>query len=297
MRAHPEKPMEGVRFTLTNRDPEIVEQFLKLVVGNAERWADEGWGGYFSTRTSLSLLLGTSMLDHRQAEESMKPLLDFAHHHGVINTLNVTSYRGFGEFTQDLVKSGFLDISRAATNIAMSSRIVPRENFEGTANKAKLVEVLNDMTLVRARHSSMPPFFLVCITGPNTYSRHLPKTDQKGGAGYASVTPAWRAGLWHVVYTQTWGAASDPSAVRDTWEQTGQVMDPLRQLTPKGGAYFNEADLFEPDPVGAFWGTENYARLLTIKKDLDPDNLMTVHQGIGWEKRDPRYSCYPKPQA
>ncbi|KAF9894812.1 hypothetical protein FE257_004433 [Aspergillus nanangensis] len=175
----------------------------------------------------------------------------------------------------------------------MSSRIVPRENFQGPASKSELVDVLNDI----ASHSLMTSLFLVCITAPTTYSHHLPKSDQKNGPGYSSVTPAWRNGLWHVVYIQSWKEAPSPSAVRDIWEQTGQIMDPLRYLTPKGGAYFNEADSFEPDPVGAFWGTENYARLLAIKKDLDPDNLMTVHQGVGWDEQNPRYSCYPKPHA
>ncbi|KAF9886719.1 hypothetical protein FE257_011096 [Aspergillus nanangensis] len=209
LHAHAEKPMEAVE--------------------NAERWADEGWGGYFSIQKRISLLLGTSMLNHKEAEKSMKPLLDFVHYHGVINTQNVTSYHGFREFTLDMAKSGLLNINRIVADVAMSSRIVPRGNFENTLNKkGNLIEVLNNITLARARYSSAPPLFLVCITAPTTYSQHLQKIDQKGGAGYSSVTPAWRDGLWHVVYTQTWSKTSNPSAVLDIWEQTHQIMNPLR---------------------------------------------------------------------
>jgi len=32
----------------------------------------------------------------------------------------------------------------------------------------------------------------------------------------------------------------------------------------------------------SFWGV-NYARLLAIKKKVDPDNLFRVHHGIGSE--------------
>lgn len=42
-------------------------------------------------------------------------------------------------------------------------------------------------------------------------------------------------------------------------------MDPIRAITPGAGAYQNEADVYEPDPIGSFWGEKNYARLLAIK--------------------------------
>jgi hypothetical protein len=70
-------------------------------------------------------------------------------------------------------------------------------------------------------------------------------------------------------------------------------MNPLREFTPDGGAYQNEADAFETDPVGSFWGEENYARLLRIKKEVDPMNILSVHNGVGWDTGDERFRCYP----
>lgn len=70
-------------------------------------------------------------------------------------------------------------------------------------------------------------------------------------------------------------------------------MNPLREFTPGAGAYQNEADTFEPDYVESFWGRENWNRLMRIKKEVDPDNLLTVHQGVGWDPKDSRYRCYP----
>lgn len=58
-------------------------------------------------------------------------------------------------------------------------------------------------------------------------------------------------------------------------------------------AYLNEADIFETDPVNTFWGAKNYERLVGIKKELDPGNLLTCWDCIGWDPTDERYGCYP----
>jgi capsule polysaccharide modification protein KpsS len=56
---------------------------------------------------------------------------------------------------------------------------------------------------------------------------------------------------------------------------------------------YQRGGTFEPNFEQSFWGTENYRRLLDIKRDIDPDNLLTVHQGVGYEEEDMRYQCYP----
>jgi FAD/FMN-containing dehydrogenase len=61
-----------------------------------------------------------------------------------------------------------------------------------------------------------------------------------------------------------------------------RAMKIIRNATPGSGAYPNEADYFEPDWQRSFWGV-NYARLLAIKRKVDPDNIFRVHHGIGSE--------------
>jgi hypothetical protein len=68
---------------------------------------------------------------------------------------------------------------------------------------------------------------------------------------------------------------------------TKDILGPLREVTPGGGTYGNEAEINEPDWQFAFWGT-NYQRLLEIKKKWDPNGLLYVHHGVGseeWEVR------------
>lgn len=62
-----------------------------------------------------------------------------------------------------------------------------------------------------------------------------------------------------------------------------QVLGPLREVSPLGGTYGNEAYVDEPDWHDAFWG-RNYPRLLAIKKEVDPTGLFYVHHGVGSEE-------------
>jgi hypothetical protein len=77
-------------------------------------------------------------------------------------------------------------------------------------------------------------------------------------------------------------------------EVANQAGNILRALAPASGAYQNEADVFEPDPIDSFWGSANYAKLLAYKKQIDPKNLFTCWGCIGWKGSDSRYSCYPQ---
>jgi hypothetical protein len=80
------------------------------------------------------------------------------------------------------------------------------------------------------------------------------------------VNPAWRGSLWEVVYAG--GCVQGiPQALQDAVTQNVHVgMDKLRQITPGGGCYVNEADYLEEDWQTAFFGS-NYNRLLRLRTD------------------------------
>ena len=62
----------------------------------------------------------------------------------------------------------------------------------------------------------------------------------------------------------------------------GNVMGELRKVAPARAAYVSESNFFEKDWQHSYWGT-NYARLLAIKRQYDPDGLFFVHHGVGSE--------------
>ena len=91
-----------------------------------------------------------------------------------------------------------------------------------------------------------------------------------------SVTPAWRDAVWHMCLgagwdTQTANITVQNSVIAGISELTGN----LRSLIPNSGAYFNEADLLEPDWQESFFGTENYKRLQMIKTSVDPGGIFS----------------------
>ena len=55
----------------------------------------------------------------------------------------------------------------------------------------------------------------------------------------------------------------------------------LREVTPESGAYWNEADRYEPNWEQSFWGVDNYKKLKAIKQKYDPNGTFQVWNGVG----------------
>lgn len=256
--------------------------------------SSEGFGGYFVPgATSPLIALMSPLMDEIQTRTSLKPLIDFTNRQGNLSVLSTVLSAPYYDIYSNYLKNALEDSSGVAA--AQSSRLIPMHNFIGNASQNLLITTLIDILENSNTTSSVPiqPLF-INIVGPVLYN--LPASDLPNGPGFASVTPAWRTSPWHVIHQRLWdpadttvgGAGSYANAYRLAQEATAD----LRALVPDGGSYQNEADVNEPDPVGMFWGKENYARLLGIKKVVDPGNLFMVHQGVGWDSEDERFVCY-----
>ena len=88
-----------------------------------------------------------------------------------------------------------------------------------------------------------------------------------------SVTPAWRDAVWHECIGAGWDSSANITAQESVITGVSQLTNYWRELIPDSGAYFNEADLLEPDWQESFWGLANYARLQAIKKTVDPNGV------------------------
>ena len=78
------------------------------------------------------------------------------------------------------------------------------------------------------------------------------------------------------------GHEPDAERARKSAQAIGRAIGELRALVPGAGSYVAESNYFEADWQQAFWGS-NYARLLTVKRQVDPDGLFNVHHGVGSE--------------
>ncbi|KAL2168717.1 hypothetical protein VTG60DRAFT_6888 [Thermothelomyces hinnuleus] len=123
------------------------------------------------------------------------------------------------------------------------------------------------------------------------------------GAGSFMIGHMWSAG--HGLPKERWGEGSvnprfrnvvdklitivpvagnaplaDKTAAQD--KLTNVVDAALREASPNGCAYINEADPYEPNWQQAFWG-DNYPRLLEIRKKYDPDGVFYAISTPGTE--------------
>jgi FAD/FMN-containing dehydrogenase len=79
------------------------------------------------------------------------------------------------------------------------------------------------------------------------------------------------------------GHEPDMVAARKQADAIDKAMSEVRKLLPKAGSYVAEANFFDAAWQESFWGS-NYARLLAVKDNYDPDGLFFVHHGVGSER-------------
>jgi hypothetical protein len=100
------------------------------------------------------------------------------------------------------------------------------------------------------------------------------------GGGNA-VNPALRSAIMRPAAELHW-EGSDPRILQARLRDAVRLGASLRSLNPSGGTYASEADPNTPNWQRAFWGT-NYAKLLSIKKRLDPDGVFYCRACVGSE--------------
>ena len=302
--------------TVVSLAPDAVRNVLQTLIENAIQWSDDGWGGYvgpdFVNGHALQVSLVTPKLTLQEAEDSMKPLTDLLSNLEKLSVPVITNITTLPSGYQDFLNSEFVKLFNILDNasLAPSSRLVPKQFFNGSDSQQQLLDTLVEIADGFSPNPIIP--YYVLFVPPSQFE--LPESDiAPYGPGAASVTPAWvsqidfnmlstdrviqRDSLWHVFLEAIWDP-SDPTASgagspTAAFEKAHTAVDPLRSLTPNSGAYQNEADPFEPNAPQSFWGLENYARLLDIKKAVDPENLLTFYNCVGWDPSDARYSCYP----
>ncbi|GJE99667.1 FAD-binding domain-containing protein [Phanerochaete sordida] len=105
-----------------------------------------------------------------------------------------------------------------------------------------------------------------------------------------AVHPAWRQALVHTVFGSSWPDGSSPDTVNAVRDKIKKGEAALRKMTPDGGAYFNEASLYQADHKSDFFGP-HYDRLRAVKKKYDPIDLFVVPGGVGSEDWDADLHC------
>jgi len=104
------------------------------------------------------------------------------------------------------------------------------------------------------------------------------------GKSQNSVLPAWRDAIISTTLSTVWSFnPTDWDAMLAQQDlMTEIVMPALEAATPTSGVYMNEADFRQPNFQREFFGL-NYDRLLSIKKNWDPEGLFYATAAVGSE--------------
>ncbi|TGJ80340.1 hypothetical protein E0Z10_g8427 [Xylaria hypoxylon] len=152
----------------------------------------------------------------------------------------------------------------ANANLRTGSRLIPAKNWNSPASLNQTIAALKEVMQTSA-------LIMYNIVG---------KTQT--GVDNA-VNPAWRENLLYVIVGSGWSDDSTPAQIEAANKAiTYTSLAKLRSISPGAGSYLNEADIAEPSFQQAFWGT-NYARLLSIKKQVDPYDTFWAPTAVGSE--------------
>ncbi|KAH7394884.1 hypothetical protein DE146DRAFT_64081 [Phaeosphaeria sp. MPI-PUGE-AT-0046c] len=146
----------------------------------------------------------------------------------------------------------------------VSSRLLPRSNFASETGRNITFNVMRQT----AEAGNTLIAFNMATRGTNPDN---------------AVNPAWRNSVYHVIV----GTRIDPTASAASINAartafTNGTMQRWRDVSPGSGAYLNEADRLEPNWQQSFWG-DKYAKLLAIKKEMDPRDNFWAHHAVGSE--------------
>lgn len=287
MRVYPPIQIQvyGVEIIITV--PGAKKKLMLEFARHSKRWAEEGWGGYFYYYGSaIRFLYGNPLLTKEEAEISMKPFLDF---------VNSKPWTYIKKRVDHGTSNGFYDLFKhvlypnsemVGYGARISSRLIPTEHFSTNETIERLIDAFIEGTKVTRPSSLLLPTQILATTS-------LRVKDENSET---SVQPLFRDSVWHVIYTGGWIQGMPEFLKRATSNKVSKAIDPIRKITPGGGAYLNEADVLEPEWRQSFWGDENYEKLLKVKKRYDPNNFFHCWKCIGWDESmilsDKKYRCY-----
>ncbi|KAH7909424.1 hypothetical protein BJ138DRAFT_1155354 [Hygrophoropsis aurantiaca] len=267
-RTYPVLPVQAALFAVNVSTPGVMQDFFAEFLRLHPTFSDAGWGGYGNSYSNqLSFIYLKPNATEAQANETFGPLLSFTQNltsQGVSAVWKPTHFDSWYE----MYLKFFSGVGQVGTNLMLGSRLIPRDTL---ANHSK---ELTEIVLPNG------------LTWNSVAGGQVSKIDPDS----VGVNPAWRKAVLHITFGVGWDFGATAQAINAQIEILKAEEKKLHDLTPKSGAYFNEASLFEENWQYAFFGT-HYPRLKAIKDKYDPHRLFIVAEGVGSEEWDSDLNC------
>ncbi|CAJ2510988.1 Uu.00g066130.m01.CDS01 [Anthostomella pinea] len=277
----------------SNISSETALKWVKMLIDESLDWGSAGWGGHVAGTyvTHFNPLPALTADNGTAARAAFRRLTDFALSLG--GTSNVNVYPSWLAIWNKFLLP--YDALQAGAAGMASSRLLPADIFATEEGRESIIDYLR-----AAQDLGFNPVnFYTPVTTPFVYQR-----GQNTSAGSVdrgtSVTPAWYHSLWHL---QTIGSMAWNSSYADRLNYLTHLTNATIQAEalagPTAGSHFNEANPFASGWQESYWGTENYEKLLQIKKKYDPHRLLKCWKCIGFEEEDissAQFACQGKLQ-
>ncbi|KAI9038844.1 FAD-binding domain-containing protein [Aspergillus affinis] len=256
----------SIKFPLKSNSSNVLP-FLDILVNNTVKWAHEGWGGHIN---SNSLINVTPLLSLSEAKESLADVVAYAKSQG--GTAVIEEFSSWYGFYEKYVAANAVTVGN--THFA-ATRLIPQSVFETARGRADL---MNFFSVLLSKGGSV----YIPVVGPLLYK------DAKS----TSATPAWREAIWSLGADGFWAWNSTLQTREQKVDELKYMTGLLEDLSPGSGAYSPEANPFTEDWQEAWWGSENYGKLLKLKQKYDPQGLLHCWKCVGWEDADAKSSCW-----
>ncbi|KAM4059507.1 FAD binding domain-containing protein [Hirsutella rhossiliensis] len=175
---------------------------------------------------------------------------------------NATFYDHYVHYTDQMPYGPY------PTNDIIGGRLIPRSAVRH--NLAGLVAALR-----AAANSSRLPSIRI-----NGIAANVTRARSGTVEGSNAVLPAWRDSLYWLNTDVVVDPASPPAELRRIQTEVNRIQDTFRRLTPRSGAYANEATFDNPNWKADYYG-RNYDRLLAVKRRYDPSLALYAHTSVG----------------
>ncbi|EME81240.1 uncharacterized protein MYCFIDRAFT_189443 [Pseudocercospora fijiensis CIRAD86] len=279
IKVYPNIPVSTANLTISTVDEGVSKEALWSVLAAFlsyfPQWADDGIYTFFfiwndvPSAGELTLDIAPFLASNRTLKELQGYLAPWLSQLRELNISASPVWDHFPDFYTAWLTTGRETMQ--PPNQAVASRLWPRENFK-------------DAQLFNATFEAIRA---TVEAGYKTFGYNIAPTLARGSDVDNAVTPAWRETVSHMMSGVNWPLYANSSAINHAWDDFEVYMDLWRKLSPRAGAYLNEADRREPEWQMSFWG-EHYPRLLEIKKLYDPYDLFYAHHAVGsegWEVR------------
>ncbi|KAH8722968.1 hypothetical protein GQ44DRAFT_686064 [Phaeosphaeriaceae sp. PMI808] len=187
----------------------------------------------------------------------------------------------------DIYNDGYNNEAVATGDSAYGSRLLSPESLSNATLTAKLLAQIGPSSDAAKPNA---PFANPIVIGHMIASPNTPTFFPS----LSSTNPAWRKTLVHLIAVNgkpsTLPASLTPLLYADITHNKTAAM---RRFSPYTGAYFNEADSFEPEWQESFFG-QGYGRLRRVKDVVDPAGVLWCRRCVGserWVERGDGWLC------